>query len=298
MSTTNAMQINRFDTIDPQEFRWVGMYYFGTSPDVEELYKADHADLGEITGDTGRFWNASNVVKFHENGGCATCGTNHSYGSVFEHTPTGVMYGLGNICSADKFTMPDKVSMRRLAADKKLANAREKARALAEYKVMCNATPGLENALDVDHNITQSIKRSAIRYGNLSQKQIALVFKLAFEAYCVPEPVAPVAEVAKVPVPETNGKLVTLTGVVSGTKWQENNFGSVLKMRLVCETPDGEYVVWGTVPAKLRQAQDADLNYVFGVGSKIQFGVKKLVQSDDDPSFGFYNGRATQPKFL
>ena len=91
------------------------------------------------------------------------------------------------------------------------------------------------------------------------------------------------------PVP--TGKGLIITGVVKSVKWQENDYGGSLKMRV--EHTDG-WQVWGTVPSSIDVitvtdgAEDGHTWQIdLPVGSTIQF-TANVAASNDDPGFGFF----------
>lgn len=105
------------------------------------------------------------------------------------------------------------------------------------------AHPGLSKALRVDHYITRDIRSRFISNGFLSDKQIALLFRL--EQQEREREVEP-------PAVEVPAGRHTVRGTVLGLKTVESRFGLTLKMLLRVMAPGGAYKVWGTVPDSIQ----------------------------------------------
>lgn len=100
-------------------------------------------------------------------------------------------------------------------------------------------------ALDTDHPIVKDIKARALQYYTISEKQTALVLKLAHEAA---QPVAERAVETLVVAP--TGKAIKFTGVVVSTKVQEGHYGLQYRMTVKVGTPEtGTWLAWGTIPS-------------------------------------------------
>lgn len=118
------------------------------------------------------------------------------------------------------------------AAETRRKNDEERAAFLAKHE-------GLADDLKVEHRIIADIAARFAEYRTLSDKQVALVRKLAAE---VRNP-AP----AEVNVPAPEGRVVVRGKVVS-TKLVEGDWGTTWKMTVKVETPDGAWLCWGSVP--------------------------------------------------
>ncbi len=150
-----------------------------------------------------------------------------------------------------------------------------------------------------DHRIIRDIRAGLLRFGSLSEKQVALVVKLAAETRAKAlEP----AEVL-VPVPDVNGR-VRVSGEVVSCKWQENDYGGRLVMTVrVGDVATGAYLLWGSVPGGLADA--ADKLREFGKnqstgeilrGRRVAFDAA-VSRSDRETHFGFFK-RPTKPELL
>lgn len=140
------------------------------------------------------------------------------------------------------------------------------------------AHPGIGEALAADHKIVRDIASKLATYGSLSEKQIALVFRLAAES-----------KAPKATVPAGRAEVVA---VVTSLKEVESNYGGfynrcgayvggkvTTKMTAKVETASGSYRVYGTVPSALVETTK--------VGDTLRF-TATFEASKDDPSFGFF----------
>jgi len=141
--------------------------------------------------------------------------------------------------------------------------------------------PGLDKALTTNHHIVEDISARFAATGRLSEKQIALVFKLAKQDAAAKQREAE-REVADMLVREsgitiTPGKQVIFGSVVS-LNLKDSGFGPTWKM--IVEHPSG-LKYWGTVPSNLVGA--------LAKGDQVEFTATVSV-SDNDPKpiFGFY----------
>jgi hypothetical protein len=126
-------------------------------------------------------------VTWGGNGGtgkCSVCGAAFGEGQIWEHIPTGEHIHVGHQC-ADKYELLADWSAEELAYGRfrqaraieitRLQNAKEREDFLAKW-------PGLDQALKTNHRIVADIASRFQSYRTLSDKQVALVFKLAAEA--------------------------------------------------------------------------------------------------------------------
>jgi hypothetical protein len=121
-----------------------------------------------------------------------------------------------------------------LAATRKAARDAERA---AERAACLAAHPGLEAALKVENDVIKDIGDKLDAYGSISPKQAALVLSLAARA---------TEKHAKAPT----GRLV-VRGVLVSKKSYENDYGVSIKGTVKIDTPDGNWLAWGTLPASL-----------------------------------------------
>lgn len=264
--------IHRPSAINPIDYAFLGCFYQGSSEDMMSAYTADHADLEAAAGDA--WWERTAPSgNFAQQFSCDHCGAHFSHGVVFRHEPTGELIATGHIC-AHTVMLPGTTQM-----DRKRALAERKAQALKterlnrEYREgLLAETPGLAEALETDHYIVQDIARRF--HGSnpsLSEKQIALVFKLQREAE---ERAVERAEQEAKATPVIEGKGVVVTGKVLSTKWVEGYYDSVLKMLVL---DDRGFKVWGTVPSALDVKRQDRVSFT-----------ANIEVSHDDETFGFF----------
>jgi hypothetical protein len=132
------------------------------------------------------------------------------------------------------------------------------------------AANGLIEAMELrsKHHILQDLFSKCVKYGNLSEKQIAFALKLANEVS--ERETVKANEPPASPAP--TGRC-TVVGTLLGFKSVENDFGSTLKMLVQA---DEGFKVWVTCPTSLRADR----------GDKVQF-TATITPSNDDPCFAF-----------
>jgi hypothetical protein len=189
-------------------------------------------------------------------GKCTVCGAHYVHGDAWRHLPTGEIIFLGHDC-ADKYHLLADRSEAELAALRakegaaRAASAERTRLALVDFYA---AHPGLEVALALTpppgltdrelgkYFILSELRDKLRQYRDLSDKQIALAFRLAKEITS-PAP-------AEVMVPAPTGK-TTFRGTVISTKVVDGAWGSQCKMTVKVTTPSGVWLAWGTEPAAL-----------------------------------------------
>jgi hypothetical protein len=243
-------------------------------------------------------------------GQCSICGARYVYGDVWKHVPSGEHLHVGHDC-ADKYAMLmdrsawelENGRVRQAAAT---AMIREQNR--EERAAFLAANPGLEEAFNLAaresgliraHNdslpegapdssrrfasraleILSDLAEKFARFRSLSEKQVALVLKLAHE---VAHPKAPEVE-QHVPAPE--GK-VTVRGKVVSRKTYEGAYGSSLKITVKIQTPEGSWLAWGTAPRAL-----------WDVWSEGETGQSRGVQAGDEVEFTATLKQGREPHF-
>ena len=124
--------------------------------------------------------------------------------------------------------------------------------------------------------------RKLVKYGYLSDKQIAFAKRLIAEAKAPKR--APVTPEVEATEPAPSGR-VTVTGTILGFKRQESIYGTVVKMLVRSDT--GGWKVWITRPAMLSEAVK---------GAHVRFAAT-LTRSDKDQYFAF-GSRPAQASIL
>lgn len=260
--TARRDDIHRPGAIDPSEYRYLWSFsYPGTAmltamrtglPQKEPIFAVSDAGVivrigtKEVTSPWGKL---PFFEKANEASGCDICGARFLHGDAFQHVPTGEVVLIGNIC-ADKMGLHAKrgdwtANQKRMAQLKKDAEyikRREELKALrrADAMKLLEAHTGLEAALKIDHYLSRDLAAKLDQYGTLSEKQIALAFKLATEA-SKPTDAEAIPEI----LPPSGRREVE--GRVISTKTTEVGF----KMLVEVEADGGKFRLFGTVPSVL-----------------------------------------------
>lgn len=131
----------------------------------------------------------------------------------------------------------------------------------------------LVKALATDHYIVRDIAARAGAGYSLSEKQVALVFKLAREA---------TLRAAEKHAAAPTGRQ-TVTATVVSAKWKQTGYGyhevSTLKLTVKVSTPEGTWLAWGSCPGSLSD--------VVNPGTVLQF-TATFEQSPDKAHFAFF----------
>lgn len=177
-------------------------------------------------------------------GSCTLCGAAFIHGSVYRHTPTGILIHAGHTCSRSLDFAADTSGFegKRLAfVQKAIKDARFAT--LAERSGLAGAFAAETTAADRS-GILIDLARKLRDYGELSDKQIALARKIENEIR------NPVARVEEVNVPAPVGRVV-VAGEVISVKRSEGAFGITTKITIKVRTDAGAWLAWGTCPASL-----------------------------------------------
>lgn len=174
-------------------------------------------------------------------GNCTVCGARFKHGDVWRHTLTGEHIHLGYDCAQKYIMLVDRSEHELKLGRLRAAAAVEclRARKADERTAFLAKHAGLEEALKLNHRITQDIAARFVRDCELSDKQVALVLKLANEA-ANPKP-------AETHVDAPTGR-VTFTGEVVSVKDVEGDWGVTLKMVVKVRADGGTWLVWVTAP--------------------------------------------------
>jgi hypothetical protein len=279
MNTTTETEhpnAHRFSVVEPGEYRHVGEFYQGPSEEMQSAFSGEHRHLAEAGVEFGVIGDPGNV-EFHRNGGCAHCGSHFFYGSVFRHD--GEFVALGHVCAGKFMTFDTNIELRAARAKATGKRMADRVKMAEKWVEVVLADDKLCAALHVDHRIINDIARRGAEYGDISEKQFALILKIAAEEAEKAE--TPEAEEApKVPVPVTDER-VEIEGVIVSHKWVAGfGYEDVHKMLVEVTTDDGTYRLWGSYPNAL-YGVDADR------GDRVRF-VARIERSNNDESFGFF----------
>jgi hypothetical protein len=198
---------------------------------------------------TERHARAEGRAVYGSAGRCGVCGANYTYGTMFRHEPTGEIVHMGHDC-ARKYEMLADWTAFELGLDrarKTAGKVAEQAKNDAERREFLDAHPGLEDAFTVEHRIISDIKARFVQWRSVSDKQVALVLKIANEIRN--PPTVPV----EINVPAPTGR-VTFTGVIMSAKVRETDFGSDLKITVKVQAEGGVWLAWLTAPRGLCDA--------------------------------------------
>lgn len=200
-------------------------------------------------------------LRFASTGGtgkCSVCGACYVYGEVWRHEPTDEHIHVGHDCARKYQLFSDDPEWCAQLASLKQRRAAfvEKCRRDAALVAAYAETPGLEDALAVNHRISQDLAAKLHAYGSLSPAQIALAFKLQADAMCPARP-------AETHVPAPEGR-IKVRGVLVSKKEHESMYGITIKCTVKVTTPEGTWLAWGTMPAALLDVAPA-------VGATVEF---------------------------
>ncbi len=295
---TLRTDIHRPSAIRPEEYQWIGFVYLGSGEkDVGELMMLAEERKRirqhmETTG--GRYSN-------HEHGGtCHICGAHALYLAVYYHQSSNSYIKTGEDC-AQKMDFGDtegftplrrairnaleakagKMKCQRILADADLSRAWEISQLLRN-----------PNGASWEWNTLRDIVRNCVKYGNLSDKQLAFLKSLVdkIDNYADQQAEWEAKKAAERDAAEEvpEGRHV-VTGEVLSTKYQESQYGEQLKMLV---KDDRGFKIWGSVPSNLQlfvvlgEDPDYDIQRGLEKGDRVTFSAN-LKQSDDDSKFGF-----------
>lgn len=276
VNTANVIDMNntpnhthRLATFDPSTLTLVTDFYQGASEEVAMDYQAENLMVEGLTYSEGNYSRAYT---------CDLCGVAFSYGVVFVDL-NGEHMAVGHTCASKYLDLPNSAAVKRARVVAKVKATKEREEVKAKAQDFLAGFPGLGELLndlpDDAHYILIDLCHKLNRYGDLSEKQVALAFKLRDQAI---EQAKRKAEwqAAKEAGDKLEAGKQTLTGTIVSTKWKENQYGGSLKMLVQL---DSGSKVWGTCPAKVDSR--------FAEGTTITFSATVEV-SDDDEYFGFF----------
>jgi len=271
--------------IDPADYQYVTPIYVGKNEKAwDSIYEDCYIDDYHVASDVlkERGWDDGN------GGVCDHCGTWFKWGVIYKNIKTDKYIVVGHICSKKTFDFDSKRDREVYQLKLRVERAKEahRMRQIACEFIEAN---DLSEDIVVDHYIVKDIRSRLERWGKISEKQIALVRKLAAESRKPKEP-----ELEYKPCEEGR---IQISGKILCTKCQENTYspygGTVLKMLVL---DNRMFKVWGTVPESI--CWDAEGNCLTGklIGKDVCF-IGTVTKSKDDECFGFFK-RPSKAKLI
>lgn len=236
--------MDRTDLHSPSNFRPEDYTYIGA------VYVGPMAFIGWTTEAILQFRDPNKILplanfsggNWEEKRKCDHCGAVFHYGCGFKHKDGQVII-VGHECADKRFGCESRRDFDYKKMMAKVEAVRETIKRNLGIRALLDANAGLEEALKCDNHIVRDIDGRLQQWGTISDKQIALVFKIAREdAQRKADKAAQLANAKPVP----SGRQV-ITGTLISTKDVDSQFGTVTKMLIQC---DG-YRLWGTMPASL-----------------------------------------------
>ena len=275
---------HRPSAIEPSEYAFVS-FHSHRADDVWESISEQQAFRSHMISTGAKF-------STHSHGGsCHVCGAHAYTVARFHHAPTNTYVEVGEIC-AEKLHSGEALNFRSFRAKAKagMEAAAGKAKAVRFLKdagVTCAYDIWLQKDYDNwewEEATIFDIVSKLVRYGSISDKQVAFISKLMKKIDDRAEIAAQRAAEAEAAAPiPCDGERIHVRGEVITTKYVETNFGEILKM--LVRHADG-WKVWGSVPASIDPLR----------GDIVTFDAKVNVSKDDE-KFGFFS-RPTKAKIL
>ncbi|MGJ5032431.1 hypothetical protein ACQR1I_36725 [Bradyrhizobium sp. HKCCYLS2038] len=279
--------IHRPSAINPTDYHFVAFEYIKVESMGDAIYLGEQRRLiachMERTG---------GKRATHEHGGtCNVCGAAAMYTALFHHVPSNEYIRVGQDC-ADKLDCGDWDAFRKVVRD-----AREQAKGKTKAKAVLTDA-GIAKAYDIwdvngspagrEEEIICEIVMKLVKYGSISDKQIAFVRKLLNNIETRADRMAARAaeHAAAAPLPVSD-KRVTIRGTVITIRVPDYDRGDCGPIRMLVQHADG-WKVWGSVPSNLL----ADLKR----GQQVEFNAT-IKSSDKDEKFGFFS-RPTKARIL
>ena len=312
MTTITRTDIHRPSAINPDDYDFVGVEYakIETIDDAYSLGVYRERIITHMKATGGHY------SGHHHGGNCHVCGAHCIYTALFYHPATNTYIRTGFDC-AEKMHVGDPAMFRafredvRRAIDNKAGKA--KARAVLaeaglekvwEIYILNNAAcyPGYdEEAMkeliamgavveysgvlgnSEEMRILLDLIGKLIRYGSLSEKQIAFAGKLLDKMLRRNEIAAARAAEHASAADCPTGK-IAVEGTILSIKEVDSPYGLTTKMLI--QHADG-WKVWGTMPSAIRGAER---------GAKVRF-IATVTRSNDDSKFGFFS-RPTKAEIM
>lgn len=242
---------HRPGAIVPRDYSFECSYALASTIDGEPVPSVNMDEVCDLQ-DAAR---AAGEEIFGGPGKCGVCGACYIYGDLWRHEPTGALVHLGHDCAAKYSLVADrddwsaKLETARRQVLAAATRRRNMERHAAELRHLDAKHPGLAAALEVEHEIITDIAERFYRFGSMSDKQIALVLRLADEIKN-PRPVE-----VNVPAPRTD-KRIQIEGEIVSVKSYDNGYRTQLKMTIKVRAEGGVWLAWGTAPDSILWEQE------------------------------------------
>ena len=270
------------ENVIPESFNVVGYAY---SEMIEDMHGVDFEAIIDLDADVPEGLEDELIGMVHNKTNCNHCNKVIRYLVVAQDERTEEYHVFGSTCGTDlrDFNMGrvDGIKGRTLLARKKAKLAKQRAENVEKAEKFLDANEGLREALELDHHISKDLKANLYKWASMSEKQVALAFKLVEGAKKFTEMKAKQEEEMKDALPVSEGRLkkVIMTIVSTKEKHVSNHFEDVTKTALLLTHPDG-WRLWGVV------AWNPDLLEAKN-GDTIEFS-GSVTKSDKDEKFGFF----------
>jgi hypothetical protein len=248
--------------IKPENFEYAGNYIYFTYPDGEDSYEVESeldADF-ELMGVTDQVEWTNNFLSEKEHK-CSCCNHRIKRGMFFAEKgdEKSVIY-VGFDCGKNILQYTFDVN----GAKKQTMIQRKKRLTQIKVSSVLESNKDLENLLSVNHSIIRSIATSFYQTGNISEKQIDFIGKLAISR----------KELEAVATEFVEGKVKDVFKVISCKKYVDDYTNSA-KYKVLIENLKGRWKAYG------------DISTLVEVGTEITAS-GTFIKSDNDPLFGYF----------
>ena len=322
-----AQRTDKFrpSVIDPSKFVLVSQHYLGPiGEDLENSGICEEMAEEQRNLEEHQAAHPGFTVAGHKwPGQCDCCGARYLWGSTFHTAESNTYISIGCIC-AGKLNLGDpnamksfreqvntwKIHAERVTAARKFAAENGITAALDLYLSNAKADPQLSEYDRFPHNTIVDMMGKLVRWGNISEKQVAFAIKLLQQIADQPLKLAEreAREANRKPIPAFI-KRATVEGVIVSAKYEEGGYTSQgfykpSAVKIVVEHVDG-WKVWGTAAGELTDAirefsnksyLDGDEQAALLKGKRVKFDARITV-SDNDSKFGFFK-RPTKAAIL
>lgn len=286
---------------DPAAYTYVGSFdqypmpgaFLNRAANPWSDYTTDFGVVSAMTWEHAEYLGGRNLLRDHgahvhydpDNGSCDCdhCGARIRYVCIYRHKD-GQVIAVGNDCSQNRFGCSSRREYDVKTLKQRAADQRERQAAFGKAQAFCDANcPELSEwllspAAEQVHPIFADLARKLVKFGDMSEKQLAFARKLLQEHFerqhnggKTDRQLAWEAEKAQ--AADCPRGRTTVTGVVVKLEERDTEWGVSLK--LVIKDERG-FAVWMTCPASLSCEK----------GDKVSVTVT-LEPSDKDPKFGF-----------